>query len=181
MNSLADRNLRLQDRKVYLLTRDLPTGRTARSQGLQGMACGMALLLAATCAHAQFGVQQVGASSGSQGITVTATVAGAAIIIGAGLYIFLRERSLGRAAVLDGLLTGNGSSDEGAGRGAPPGLSTIGGPPLQANRVGAASRVHGAEARLPMTSKVKRRSGDSARRSISSASGWAAIQSPTAA
>jgi sugar lactone lactonase YvrE len=77
MNSLADRNLRLQDRKVYLLTRDLPTGRTARSQGLQGMACGMALLLAATCAHAQFGVQQVGASSGSQGITVTATVAGA--------------------------------------------------------------------------------------------------------
>jgi hypothetical protein len=36
----------------------------------------MALLLAATCAHAQFGAQPVGASSGSQGITVTATVAG---------------------------------------------------------------------------------------------------------
>jgi sugar lactone lactonase YvrE len=35
----------------------------------------MALLLAATCAHAQFGVQPVGAS-GNQGITVTATVAG---------------------------------------------------------------------------------------------------------
>jgi sugar lactone lactonase YvrE len=36
----------------------------------------MALLLAATCARAQFGVQPVGASSGNQGITVTATVAG---------------------------------------------------------------------------------------------------------
>jgi sugar lactone lactonase YvrE len=76
MNCLADRNLRLQDCKVHLLTRNLPAERTAQSRGLQGIACAMALLLAATCAHAQFGVQPVGASSGSQGITVTATVAG---------------------------------------------------------------------------------------------------------
>jgi large repetitive protein len=76
MNSLADRNLRLQDCKVHLLTRNLPSEPAARSWGLQGIACAMALLLAATCAHAQFGAQTVGASSGSQGITVTATVAG---------------------------------------------------------------------------------------------------------
>ncbi|MGD1063832.1 MAG: hypothetical protein ABR860_11280, partial [Terracidiphilus sp.] len=76
MNSLADRNLRLQDCKVHLLTRNLPSEPAARSWGLQGIACAMALLLAATCAHAQFGAQPVGASSGSQGITVTATVAG---------------------------------------------------------------------------------------------------------
>jgi sugar lactone lactonase YvrE len=76
MNCLADRNLRLQDCKVHLLTRNLPAERTAQSRGLQGIACAMALLLAAICAHAQFGVQPVGASSGSQGITVTATVAG---------------------------------------------------------------------------------------------------------
>ena len=75
MKCLADRNLRLQDRKVHLLTRYLPSERTARSRRLQGIACAMALLLAATCAHAQFGSQQVGAS-GSQSITVTATVAG---------------------------------------------------------------------------------------------------------
>ena len=76
MNCLADRNFRLQDRKVHLLTRNLPSERTAWSRVLQGIACAMALLLAATCAHAQFGVQPVGAISGSQGITVTATVAG---------------------------------------------------------------------------------------------------------
>jgi Big-like domain-containing protein len=75
MNCLADRNLRLQDRKACLLTRYLPSERTAQSRGLQGIACATALLLAATCAHAQFGSLQVGAS-GSQNITVTATVAG---------------------------------------------------------------------------------------------------------
>ena len=76
MNCLADRNLQLQDCKVHLLTPNLPSERTSRSRGLQGIACAMALLLAATCARAQFGLQPVGASSGSQGITVTATVAG---------------------------------------------------------------------------------------------------------
>ena len=93
-----------------------------------------------------------------------------------------RERGLARAAVLDGLLFGNfwvwrwgrvGS--------APARLSTIGGPPLQARRSGAARRAYGAAARLPITSRVNSRSGASSRRSISSASGWAAIQSPTAA
>ena len=76
MNYLADRNLRLQDRKVHFLTRNLPSERAARSRGLQGIACAMALLLAATCAHAQFGAQPVGAAPGTQSITVTATVAG---------------------------------------------------------------------------------------------------------
>jgi len=76
MNCLADRNLRLQDRMVHFLTCNLPSERTARIRGPRGIACAMALLLAATCAHAQFGAQPVGASSGSQGITVTATVAG---------------------------------------------------------------------------------------------------------
>ena len=76
MNCLVDRNLRLQDCKIHFLTRNLPSERTARSRGLQGIACAMALLLAATCAHAQFGTQPVGASSGNQGISVTATVAG---------------------------------------------------------------------------------------------------------
>ena len=73
MNYLADRNLQLQDRKVHLLSRNPPSERTARSRGLQRIACAMTLLLAASCAHAQFGVQPVGASSGSQSITVTAT------------------------------------------------------------------------------------------------------------
>ncbi|MGD0479452.1 MAG: Ig-like domain repeat protein [Terracidiphilus sp.] len=76
MNYLADRNLQLQDRKVHLLSRNPPSERTARSRGLQRIACAMTLLLAASCAHAQFGVQPVGASSGSQSITVTATGAG---------------------------------------------------------------------------------------------------------
>jgi large repetitive protein len=77
MNYLADRSLRLQDRKVHfnLLTRNLPTESTAWSRGLPGIACAMALLLAATCAHGQFGVQPVGAS-GNQSISVTATAAG---------------------------------------------------------------------------------------------------------
>ena len=74
MNSMANRNLRLQDRKVDLLSPNLPSERTARS--LQGIACMMALLLAATCARAQFGAMPVGATSGNQSITVTATVAG---------------------------------------------------------------------------------------------------------
>jgi sugar lactone lactonase YvrE len=76
MNYFAFRNLRFQDRKVHSMFRNLSSERTARSRGLQGIACAIALLLAATCAHAQFGVQPVGASSGSQSITVTATVAG---------------------------------------------------------------------------------------------------------
>src|SRR5208282_5948036 len=76
MNSLPDRNLCIQDRKVRSLNRNLIMERTARSQGLQGIACAMALLLAVTCAHAQFGVQPVGTASGSQGISVTATAAG---------------------------------------------------------------------------------------------------------
>jgi hypothetical protein len=75
MNCLADRNLRLQERKVRLLNRSLPSEPTARGQSLQGIACAMALLLAATCAHAQFGLVNVGAAS-TQSITVTATVAG---------------------------------------------------------------------------------------------------------
>ena len=93
----------------------------------------------------------------------------------------VRERGLGRAAVLDGLLTGNfwvWMEGEGS---APVRLSTIGGPPLQAKRSGGAGARQGVGARLPITSRVKRLSGDSSRRSINSASGWAAIQSPTAA
>ena len=74
MNYLADRNLRLDDRKVRLMTRNLPSQRAARS--LPGIACAMALLLAATCAHAQFGALPVGAAPSTQSITVTATVAG---------------------------------------------------------------------------------------------------------
>ncbi|MGA3128859.1 MAG: hypothetical protein ABSD13_19360, partial [Candidatus Korobacteraceae bacterium] len=76
MNCLADRNLRIQDRMVHFLTCNLPSERTARSRGLQGIAYAMALLFAATCAHAQFGAQTVGAAPNTQGITVTATVAG---------------------------------------------------------------------------------------------------------
>jgi len=76
MNYFADRNLQLQDCKVRLLSRNLPSKRTALGRGLQGIACTMTLLLAATCAHAQFGTLAVGTSSASQGITVTATVAG---------------------------------------------------------------------------------------------------------
>ncbi len=75
MNYLADCNLLLQDCKVHLLPRNLLIERGARSQGLRGIACAAALLLGATCAHAQFGGQTVGASA-SQTITVTATVAG---------------------------------------------------------------------------------------------------------
>jgi len=76
MNCLADRNLRLQDRKFRMLNRSLPSEPTARGQSLQGIACTMALLLAATCAHAQFGSVNVGAAPSTQSITVTATVAG---------------------------------------------------------------------------------------------------------
>jgi len=77
MNLLADRHLRLQDRMVHFLICNPQSERTARSRGLQGIACAMALLLAATCAHAQFGAQPVGgAAPSTQGITVTATVAG---------------------------------------------------------------------------------------------------------
>ncbi len=75
MNYLADCNLLLQDCKVRLLPRNLLTERSARSHGLQGIACAMAFLFAAACAHAQFGLQPVG-TPGTQGITVTATVAG---------------------------------------------------------------------------------------------------------
>ena len=75
MNYLADCNLRLQDRKVHLLTRNLPSERIARSRGLQGIACAMAFVFAAVCAHAQFGLQAVGVAS-TQSITVTATAAG---------------------------------------------------------------------------------------------------------
>jgi hypothetical protein len=76
MNCLADRNLRLQDCNVRMLNRSLPSERAARSQSLQGIACAMALLLAAACAHAQFGSVNVGAAPSTQTITVTATVAG---------------------------------------------------------------------------------------------------------
>ncbi len=70
----TDRKLRLDDRKVQLMSHNLPLQRAARS--LSGIACAMALLFAATCAHAQFGVQPVGAAPTTQGIQVTATVAG---------------------------------------------------------------------------------------------------------
>ena len=76
MNYLAGRSLLFKDREVHSLSRNLPSNRTVRSRGLQGIACAVTFLLAAICAHAQFGMQPVGASSGSQGITVKATVAG---------------------------------------------------------------------------------------------------------
>ncbi len=70
----TDRKLSLDDRKVQLMSRNLPSQRAARS--LPGIACATALLFAATCAHAQFGAQPVGAAPTMQGIQVTATVAG---------------------------------------------------------------------------------------------------------
>jgi sugar lactone lactonase YvrE len=76
MNYFAFRNLRFQDHKVHLMSRNFSLERTARSRGPQRIVSAIAVLLAATFAHAQFGVQTVGASSASQGITVTATVAG---------------------------------------------------------------------------------------------------------
>jgi len=48
----------------------------ARSRRHAGIMSTAVLLLAATCAHAQFGAQPVGAASGSQSISVTVTVAG---------------------------------------------------------------------------------------------------------
>ena len=87
MNYLANCNPRLQGRKVHpeihskiqskthSLMRNLPSSRTLRNLSLPGIACAMALVLAATCAHAQFGTQAVGAAA-SQSITVTATAAG---------------------------------------------------------------------------------------------------------
>ena len=74
MNCLANRNPRLQDRKAQLLTRNLPSNRAARSRH-RGIAAAAALLVA-SCAHAQFSTQPVGAAPSTQGITVTATVAG---------------------------------------------------------------------------------------------------------
>jgi sugar lactone lactonase YvrE len=76
MNDLADRNPGLKDRKVQSFSRNRSSENTARSRSLERIACVTALLLAASSAHAQFGAQQVGASSASQGITVTATAAG---------------------------------------------------------------------------------------------------------
>ena len=74
MNYFADRNLRLDKYKIRWMSRNLPSQHAARS--LSGIACAMALLLTATCAHAQFGVLPVGAAPTTLGIQVTATVAG---------------------------------------------------------------------------------------------------------
>ncbi len=84
MKCLADRILRLQDRKaqskVQSLIRNHSSERTPWSLNLPGIdlpgvVCAIALVLAATCAHAQFGAQAVG-TAGSQSVTVTATAAG---------------------------------------------------------------------------------------------------------
>ncbi len=47
-----------------------------RSISFRALLCGAALLLTAAGAHAQFGAQPVGATTGNQGVTVTASAAG---------------------------------------------------------------------------------------------------------
>ena len=76
MNCFTDHHFRPENRGINPSQVNNPIGRASLSVLRSAIAGGVTLLMAATWANAQFGAQPVGAISGNQAVTVTATVAG---------------------------------------------------------------------------------------------------------